>query len=981
VRATATADVSIEVTWEAPNTSHGITAYEVLRDSSRIGSETPALRVTESALRPWTEYCYTVRSIDAQGRRSEPGGPACARTLDTSPPAPPAKLTAVAASDRAAVLSWEAASDDVGVVSYEVLRGGERVLQARETKARDAGLEPARQYCYAVRARDEAGNASPERGPVCVTTLDVTPPSAPGELAARAPSETQIELSWIASTDDVAVAEYDVERDGTSVASVREAGMTNSGLRAGTTYCYTVQAADGAGNRSARAGPACVTTQDRTPPSTPQHPRARAISKTAIEVAWDAAADNVAVVGYEVRRDANIVAKVAGLAATETSLRPGGSYCYAVTALDAARNRSPEAPAACAAIPDVTPPSVPADVVATPRSEKEVELRWSASTDDGGVAEYEILNGGRVVAKAIGTVGLAGGLRPGVSYCHTIRARDAAGNVSSESAGACATTPDRTPPEVPTEFAASAASDTVVKLRWRASTDNVAVTGYEVARDGSLLTKLPSLELADAGLRAGTRYCYELRAVDASGNRSEPAGPSCVTTPDVTAPSRPARLEITVGSGSIALVWSPSTDDVSVAGYEVIRQGEVVAKTGDPAYTDAGLARKRHCYTVRAFDGAGNRSPETQAACAVPPDVTPPSAPGQLRVGALTETAAELRWNDSTDNVAVTGYELLRGGSVVATAARGGARESGLASAMDYCWTVRALDVAGNRSEETGPVCARTPDRTPPKMTGPLQASSEAEDAVELRWAAATDNVGVAGYDVERDGAAIAKTTDPMLRDVGRRAGTKYCYTVRARDAEGHLSRPSQACVVTADLTAPAPPSGLEAAPTATEVALRWKEATDNVAVSGYEVLRGRDVVARVPALVAVMSGLSPGVEHCHAVQALDAAGNRSSSVGPLCVTTIDPTKPPAPQNLAAVPSEAGVELKWNPSLQEDVVYRIYAGGMSLGATRYLTYEVKASATGRRDCFRVTAVDVAGRESSRSNEACVAGVMRAVPGE
>jgi chitodextrinase len=419
---------------------------------------------------------------------------------------------------------------------------------------------------------------------------------------------------------------------------------------------------------------------------------------------------------------------------------------------------------------------------------------------------------------------------------------------------------------------------------------------------------------------------------------------------------------------------------VGVAGYEVMRQGDVVASVTQPAHTDTGLARKRHCYTVRAFDAAGNRSPETEPACAVPPDVTPPSAPEQLRVGKVTETAAALRWNESTDNVAVTGYELLRDGAVVATVVRTGAQDGALAPSRDYCWSVRALDAAGNRSEQTGPVCERTPDLTPPVIPGALVARSHAEEVVELRWPAGTDNVAVVGYEIERDGAAVANTTDPVLDDLGRNAGTRYCYTVRARDAADHRSQPVHACVVTADLTPPSPPSGLQAAPTATEVALRWTESSDNVAVSAYEVLRGSVVIARVAAVVAQVSGLSPETVYCHTVRALDAAGNRSSAVGPLCTTTVDPTKPPAPQNLAAAPSKTGVELRWSPSPRKDVVYRIYEESASLGATRYLTYEVKA-APGWQGCFRVTAVDDAGQESARSNEACVDGVIRAAQGE
>jgi len=101
-------------------------------------------------------------------------------------------------------------------------------------------------------------------------------------------------------------------------------------------------------------------------------------------------------------------------------------------------------------------------------------------------------------------------------------------------------------------------------------------------------------------------------------------------SPDVTAPSMPADVVAVPSSATaVALSWSPSTDDISVTGYEVVRQGTVVGTTASTTFTEGGLAPLTgYCWGVRARDAAGNRSPLSSDACATtlaPPDVTPPS--------------------------------------------------------------------------------------------------------------------------------------------------------------------------------------------------------------------------------------------------------------------------------------------------------------------------------------------------------------------
>ena len=94
-------------------------------------------------------------------------------------------------------------------------------------------------------------------------------------------------------------------------------------------------------------------------------------------------------------------------------------------------------------------------------------------------------------------------------------------------------TPDTQPPTSPALVAVIAKSSTEVNLTWTASTDNVGVTGYQVFRNGALLTSVSgaTLTYADLGVAGGTTYTYAVKAFDAAGNISAASNSVQVTAP------------------------------------------------------------------------------------------------------------------------------------------------------------------------------------------------------------------------------------------------------------------------------------------------------------------------------------------------------------------------------------------------------------------------------------------------------------------
>ncbi len=207
------------------------------------------------------------------------------------------------------------------------------------------------------------------------------------------------------------------------------------------------------------------------------------------------------------------------------------------------------------------------------------------------------------------------------------------------------------PPGKPEDPVAIASSSTTVTLRWGASKGDLDVTHYEVLRDGVPIALTTATEFVESGLRPTVQYCYLVRAHDAAGNHSFFAG-ACATTPDETPPSAPGDLvAVAVGEHDVRLRWSAASDDVGVAGYEVVRGGHVVAGGPELAAREVGLrAGREYCYEVRAFDRAGNRSTASGRACASTADLTPPTAPAQLVARATSDRTVELSWRESFDD-------------------------------------------------------------------------------------------------------------------------------------------------------------------------------------------------------------------------------------------------------------------------------------------------------------------------------------------
>jgi alpha-mannosidase len=192
---------------------------------------------------------------------------------DTTKPTVTVTSPSTAAQVSGTVAVTADASDNVGVAGVQFTVDGSN-LGAEDTVAPysvswDTRTSPNGSHNLSAVARDAAGNRQTASTVMVSVSNDTTAPTVPTNLTAAASSSSQINLSWSAATDNVAVAGYRVSRNGSVIATTSATTFNDTGLAPQTTYTYSVAAFDAAGNASAGSASASATTAAGTPPPPP----------------------------------------------------------------------------------------------------------------------------------------------------------------------------------------------------------------------------------------------------------------------------------------------------------------------------------------------------------------------------------------------------------------------------------------------------------------------------------------------------------------------------------------------------------------------------------------------------------------------------------------------------------------------------------------------------------------------------------------
>ncbi len=318
---------------------------------------------------------------------------------------------------------------------------------------------------------------------------------------------------------------------------------------------------------------------------------------------------------------------------------------------------------------------------------------------------------------------------------------------------------DNQAPSNPTSLVASGVTSSSVGLNWNASSDNIAVTGYDVYQGNSVVASVNGTSYSVSGLSPSTTYSFRVRAKDAAGNVSGYSNTASATTTVAglnycdsastnTNDEYISRVQLnTINNASGAQFYSDftaiSTDLAKGNPYTVTvtptwtgtvydeayavwvdynkdgdftDSGELVwskAASKDtpssgtftvPTAASSGTTRMRVAMQYNAIPTScqtftyGEVEDYTVNITAQAADTQAPSNPTNLTAANITNTSVTLNWSASSDNTGVTGYDIYQGNSVIGSVNGLSANVTGLTEATTYSYRVRAKDAAGNVS-------------------------------------------------------------------------------------------------------------------------------------------------------------------------------------------------------------------------------------------------------------------------------------------
>ena len=477
---------------------------------------------------------------------------------------------------------------------------------------------------------------------------------------------------------------------------------------------------------------------------------------------------------------------------------------------------------------------------------------------------------------------------------------------------------------------------------------------------------------------------------------------SAADTEAQTAPTYVTSTDITTTTAKVT--WTAPTDNVGVAGYNVYVNDSETPVNGETLVTGTEYELKDltagtgYTVTVKAVDAAGNVSDGAAHTFTTnnAADTEAPSAPTNVVVTDVTTTTAKVTWSEAKDNVGVVGYNVyLNEAKVNETLITTTEYDlTALTEETNYSVKVTAVDAAENesgRSEAATFTTPKTQDTEAPSVPAGVTASDVTQTGAKITWTAATDNVGVAGYNVylgeSRVNTSPVTVTEYELS--GLTANTEYTVTVSAVDAAGNESARSDAATFTTleaeeekDNEAPSVPAGVTASDvTQTGAKITWTASADNVGVAGYNVYVDETKVNTdklVEGLELELTGLTPETEYTVTVSAVDAAGNESGRSAAFTFTTLKneepaPEKPSAPTNVKVSEiTHTTAIVTWEPAAERAMApgYNVYLDDkkqneLPIEGTEYKLTGLKV---GTRYNVAVTVVDVDGIESDRTEE-------------
>lgn len=331
-------------------------------------------------------------------------------------------------------------------------------------------------------------------------------------------------------------------------------------------------------------------------------------------------------------------------------------------------------------------------------------------------------------------------------------------------------TADAQVPTTPTNLVASGTTSNSVSLSWTASTDNIGVTGYNVYMNSALNTTVTGTTTTITGLTASTAYSFYVVAKDAAGNSSASSTVVNATTAAGTSITYCASQGNSTADEKIGKVVFGAINNTSTGttGYE-----NFTALTTNVTSGTATTITITPSWTATAFSEG----------YAVWIDYN--------KNGLFTD-AGELAWSKATSTTTPATGTI----TIPASATLGTTR---MRVSMKYNAIPTSCEAIpyGQVEDYTVNIVAGTADTTAPSAPTALTASGTTQTTTTLSWNAATDNVGVTGYDVYRGTTLLGTVSTTTYNVTGLTAATAYTFSVKAKDAAGNISASSNVVNVT----------------------------------------------------------------------------------------------------------------------------------------------------------------------------------------
>ncbi|WP_438711836.1 endonuclease [Aquimarina muelleri] len=348
---------------------------------------------------------------------------------------------------------------------------------------------------------------------------------------------------------------------------------------------------------------------------------------------------------------------------------------------------------------------------------------------------------------------------------------------------------DTQAPTVPANLVAANTTTTSTILSWSASTDNTAVTGYNVYRNNALVSTAKTTNYTVSGLSPNTSYSFYVRAKDAAGNVSASSTTINVTTQNIATGGDATALffsEYVEGSSNNKAleIANYTGGSINLSGYSIKRQTNG-SGSWSTALNLSGVLANNNVYVIAnnsATSVVKNNADLISSSAALTFNGNDPV--GLFKNGVLIDIIGT--FNGGSSNFAKD--KTLR-------------RKSGISSPSTTYKVVEWDSYSQNTFDDLGKhsfsSSSTTTDTKAPSIPTNLKASNIAENSAQVSWTASTDNIGVEGYSIYKDAVLLTTTSVNNYNISGLSSGTTYSFKVYAYDAAGNVSAESNSVTIT----------------------------------------------------------------------------------------------------------------------------------------------------------------------------------------